>query len=152
MANTIFADGSIYVGNYSNGKPNGQGVITKPEGAMYIGQFHNGIARNQTVESRELSNREFLDWISKGGQTVISTASQMIKEESGRRAVGFYAYPDVYGGADRKFHMLPISKGKVSDSPEIAQLSTSLDLVGTIPKLVFAEDLPNDEPEALPKN
>ena len=31
-----------YVGEIKNGKPNGHGTLTKPEGSKYVGKFNDG--------------------------------------------------------------------------------------------------------------
>ena len=31
-----------YVGEIKNGKPNGHGTLTKPEGSIYVGEFKDG--------------------------------------------------------------------------------------------------------------
>ena len=38
----IFSEGEQYVGEWKNGKPNGQGTYTSLNGAQYVGEFKNG--------------------------------------------------------------------------------------------------------------
>ncbi len=44
-------DGSRYVGEYINGKANGQGTITHPNGRKYVGEFLNGNLHGQGIFS-----------------------------------------------------------------------------------------------------
>ena len=43
------ADGSIYVGNFANGRENGKGKITYPGGASYEGYFKEGLPDGKGV-------------------------------------------------------------------------------------------------------
>lgn len=40
-------DGSVYIGEISNNKPNGQGTMTFPNGTKYVGQFVDGLFNGQ---------------------------------------------------------------------------------------------------------
>ena len=42
-----YSDGSIYVGQTKDGKPNGQGTYTWPDGRKYVGQFNDGKVNGQ---------------------------------------------------------------------------------------------------------
>jgi hypothetical protein len=42
-------DGSIYVGNFINGRSHGRGKITYPGGASYEGEFSDGLPHGQGV-------------------------------------------------------------------------------------------------------
>ena len=39
-------DGARYVGEYKDGKRNGQGKFTSPDGFMYEGEWRNGVTWN----------------------------------------------------------------------------------------------------------
>ncbi len=43
----MYSDGSMYVGQYKDGKPNGQGTYTRPNGSQYVGQYKNGKRNGQ---------------------------------------------------------------------------------------------------------
>jgi len=42
-----YSDGSVHVGQYKNGKPNGQGTWTFYDGSMYVGQSKDGLMEGQ---------------------------------------------------------------------------------------------------------
>ena len=39
----VYADGSRYVGQFQNGRPNWQGTLTYPDGSSYVGEFIFGV-------------------------------------------------------------------------------------------------------------
>jgi len=44
------SDGGKYVGEFKNGKPNGQGTMTLPDGTKYIGEWKHGKPNGQGTE------------------------------------------------------------------------------------------------------
>ena len=52
--------GAKYIGEYRNGKPNGQGTYTYASGSKYVGEFRNGTSHGQgtyTWNADNLFNR-----------------------------------------------------------------------------------------------
>ena len=46
-----WSDGSKYVGEFKEGKKNGQGTLTSPDGRKYVGEFKDGKQHGQGTET-----------------------------------------------------------------------------------------------------
>ena len=51
-----FRDGDKYVGEYKDGKPNGQGTQTLPNGWKYVGSWKDGKEWNGTIYRKNGNN------------------------------------------------------------------------------------------------
>jgi len=61
-----FGDGKVqpkYKGEIKNGKPNGQGIYTYPDGERYVGEFKNGIQDGQGTNTFSNGWNGIGEWI-----------------------------------------------------------------------------------------
>ena len=61
-----FGDGKVqpkYKGEIKNGKPNGQGIHTYPDGERYVGEFKNGIQDGQGTNTFSNGWNGIGEWI-----------------------------------------------------------------------------------------
>ncbi len=62
-----FANGSIFVGDFSNDKPNGQGMLTYNE-EYYIGDFENGMMQGDGLWKNKEGHKYVGQWKSNKAQ------------------------------------------------------------------------------------
>jgi hypothetical protein len=71
---TTASNGDTYVGEWKNGRPNGEGTYTFADGTKYVGKWKDGKAHGQGTETSPNGDKYVGEW--KNGKLISSTNTQ----------------------------------------------------------------------------